>query len=167
MHSTEEASERIKLRPTTETDLPFVLQVEQDPSNTPFVGQWSLDEHKSALTNPDIGHWIIESEAGQTPVGYVIAIGLSSGKHEINLKRIVASSKGKGIGRKALQMFHRMVFERFGTDRIWLIVRRNNNRAMKFYLDEGYNEIGAIIRNKNVMMALKLEGEPWNNTQEK
>ena len=158
MHSTtEEASERIRLRPTTETDLPFVLEVERDSSNTPFVGQWSLDEHKAALINPDVGHWIIEYEAGQTPVGYVIAVGLSSDKPEINLKRIVVSCKGRGIGRQALHIFHRMAFERLGVGKVRLVVRRNNRRAMKFYLSEGYKEIGAITRNRNIIMVLDLE----------
>ena len=155
MHSTEEAAERISLRPTTETDLPFVMEVERDPSNTPFVGQWSLDEHKAALTNPDVGYWIIGS--GETPVGYVIALGLSSGKHEIYLKRIVVSCKGKGIGRQALHLFHRMAFEKLGAGRIRLVVRRNNKRALDLYLSEGYKEIGALLKNRNIMMALDLE----------
>ena len=69
MSSPNEASDRVRLRPTTETDLPFVLEVERDSSNASFVGQWSLDEHKAALTSPDIGHWIIEYKADQTPAG--------------------------------------------------------------------------------------------------
>lgn len=154
---TGEASEPIRLRPATETDLPVILQIERDPSNTPFVGQWSFDEHRSALINPDVGHWIIESAVRQIPVGYVIAIGLSSGTREINLKRIVVSNKGKGIGRKTLRIFHDMAFKEFGADRIWLVVRQNNKRAKKFYIDVGYKEIGAIIRNRNIIMALDHE----------
>ncbi len=153
----EEASERITLRPTTEIDLPFVLEVEQDSANTPLVGQWSLDKHKVALINSDVGHWIIESEAGQTPAGYVIALGLSSGKHEINLKRIVVSSKGSGIGRQALHAFHRMAFEELGARRITLVVRRHNSRAIDLYLSEGYKEVGATVSNRSIIMALDIE----------
>ena len=152
----EEASERITLRPTTETYLPFVLEVEQDSANTPFVGQWSLDEHKAALINSDVGHWIIESEAGQTPAGYVIALGLSSGEHEINLKRIVVSRKGKGVGRQALHAFHRMAFETLGAGRIRLVVRRHNRRAIELYLSEGYKEIGATASSRSIIMATDL-----------
>ena len=157
MRSKSKAPEDITLRPTTEIDLPFVLKVEQDSANTPFVGQWSLDEHKAALVDPDVGHWIIESEAGQTPEGYVIALGLSSGGHEINLKRIVVSCKGRGIGRQALHIFHRMAFEKLGAGRIRLVVRRNNRRAIKLYLSEGYREIGATASNRSIIMALDIE----------
>jgi len=157
MHSTKEASERIRLRPATEIDLSFVLEVERDSSNTPFVGQWSLDEHRAALINPDVEHWIIESEASQTPVGYVLALGLSSGEHEIYLKRIVVSHKGRGIGRQALRIFHRMAFKSLGARRVRLVVRRNNSHATKLYLSEGYKEIGVSASNRSIIMALDLD----------
>ena len=157
MHLTGETSERVRLRPTTEADLPFVVELEHDPSNTALVGHWSLDEHRAALADPDIGHWIIESEVGQTPLGYVIALGLSSSEHEIYLKRIVVSRKRRGIGRQALRIFHRMAVEKLGAGRIQLVVRRNNESAMKFYVGEGYKEIGALFKNRNIIMAFDLE----------
>ena len=157
MHPSEEVSERIRLRPTAEADLPFVVELEHDPANTPFVGQWSIGEHKAALTNPDIGHWIIESDDDGAPLGYVIALGLTSNKHEIYLKRIVVAHEGRGIGRKALRVFHHMALRELGAGRIRLVVRRNNERARKFYLREGYKEIGALLKNKNAIMGLDLE----------
>jgi RimJ/RimL family protein N-acetyltransferase len=136
-----------------------VLDTEQEPSNTPFINQWSLDEHKSALDNPDIGHWIVESASSQTPQGYVIATGLLHKIHDINLKRIVVSSRGKGIGRQALHEFNRKAFEELGAIRVWLVVHPENERAKSLYRSEGYKEVGFTRKKQNVVMALDCESD--------
>jgi RimJ/RimL family protein N-acetyltransferase len=157
LHSIDDTFERIRLRPTAEADLPFVLALEQDSSSKGLVGQWSLEEHKTAFVNPDVGHWIIESDPDHTPLGYIIALGISSGSPEINLRRIVVSQKGRGVGRQALHLFHRMAFERYGATKIRLVVRRNNEPAKRLYLSEGYKEIGVTPKNKSSIMTLDLE----------
>jgi diamine N-acetyltransferase len=151
----------IQLRPTREADLPFVLHTERDPSNTSFISQWSLEKHDSALRDPDIGHWIIESVSDQRPLGYLIAIGLTDGNGRINLRRIVVACKGKGIGRQALRAFHRKAFGELGAAEIWLIVYQRNERAQSLYRSEGYAEVGLSPSGReekqHIVMALDRE----------
>ena len=52
----------IWLRPTEEKDLDTVLKMERDPSNTPFIRQWTLKQHKNSLSDAHYGHFIVEDE---------------------------------------------------------------------------------------------------------
>ena len=38
-----------RLRPTHEADLPFVRELEQNPENTPFISQWTTEQHADAI----------------------------------------------------------------------------------------------------------------------
>jgi hypothetical protein len=151
----------IQLRSTRETDLSFVLRAERYPSNVPFVSQWSLDEHRSGLSDPHIGHWIIEYAIDQRPLGYLIAIGLAEGNGRINLRRIVVTCKGAGNGRQALRAFRWNAFEGLGTTEKWLIVCRRNERAQGLYRSERYLRVGLSPRcgeeKRHIVMALGRE----------
>jgi len=140
----------IQLRATRKADLSFVLRTERDPSNVPFIGQWSLERHDSALRDPDIGHWIIESVSHQRPLGYLIAIGLTDAEGKINLRRIVVTCKDRGIGRQALRAFHRKAFEELGATEIWLVVYQRNERAQGLYRSAGYVKVGLSPSSKEV-----------------
>lgn len=37
-------------------------ETESDPSNSPYVFQWTYDQHKAAMENPDILHLLIEDK---------------------------------------------------------------------------------------------------------
>jgi diamine N-acetyltransferase len=39
----------VRLRPTAEADLDWVLALERDPANTPFIGSWTREEHAAAI----------------------------------------------------------------------------------------------------------------------
>jgi len=63
----------IRLRPTTDADLDFVVNAESDPETCPFIIPWPRHRHATALGDPDIAHRIAEDEA-QNPVGFVILV---------------------------------------------------------------------------------------------
>ena len=90
----------ITLRATVETDLPFVLTTETDPANSPYITIWAPEEHQSALRDANVGHWIIQSPCDQSPVGYLIAQGLTNTNGELYLKRLVVPAKHKDTGVK-------------------------------------------------------------------
>lgn len=48
----------IILRNTTENDLDFVINCEQETENEQFVGQWTKEKHKNVLFQEDILHLI-------------------------------------------------------------------------------------------------------------
>jgi hypothetical protein len=54
---------KVRLRPTREDDLDFVLGAEHSAENRSFVVPWSREQHVSAVTSEDLSHQIIESVA--------------------------------------------------------------------------------------------------------
>ena len=43
------------------SDLDFVLSVENDPANRPFITPWERVQHEGAVRFPDFRHFIIEA----------------------------------------------------------------------------------------------------------
>ena len=41
-----ESAGRLRLRPTMLSDLDFVISVEQDPANRPFITPWNRTQHE-------------------------------------------------------------------------------------------------------------------------
>jgi diamine N-acetyltransferase len=128
---------KIELRATAEADLDFVLALERDPENTPFIGQWSRDEHRDAIARADREHWILLEDAG-SPTGYLIAYDLTRADCGVYVKRIVAARKSGGVGRAALRRFAAHAFDDLGAPRVWLNVHRENVRGQRCYRALGF-----------------------------
>src|SRR5438105_3093744 len=104
------APARVRLRPTMSSDLEFVVSLEQDPVNLPFITPWERTQHEAAIRFPDFRHFIVEGGAGLDAVGFVILIGCRSQHQSLELKRMVVSSKGEGYGRAALRFAKKVAF---------------------------------------------------------
>jgi len=127
----------IALRPTAEADLDFVLALERDPENTPFIGQWSRDEHLDAIARADREHWILLDDAG-LPIGYLIALDLRPARCGVYVKRIVAARKSGGVGRAAMRRFAAHAFGKLGAPHLWLNVHQENLPGQRCYLAIGF-----------------------------
>ncbi len=126
----------LKLRPTSENDLNFVVRIEREASNAGVVTAQNAEEHKKYLTDEDFRHLIIEAE--EKAVGYLILAGLQDKNENIEFRRIVVSEKGKGYGRKALRLTKKMAFGELNAHRLWLDVVDRNERARNLYESEGF-----------------------------
>ena len=62
MHAARPAPQ-VRLRPTMGSNLDFVLSVEQDASNRPFITPWDRTQHEGAIRFPDLRHFIVEAGA--------------------------------------------------------------------------------------------------------
>lgn len=142
MESLQYSLGEISIRNTTEEDLEFVLQAENMPENAPYVAQWSRMQHIQAFDDSDVLHVIIESENNR--VGYAIVAGLQNSHKAIELKRIVVVEKGRGLGRKALELFKHLAFHELKAHRLWLDVREYNERAIHLYKSLGFQLEGLI-----------------------
>jgi ribosomal protein S18 acetylase RimI-like enzyme len=153
------AAPPISLRPTTESDLEYVVAAERAAENAPFIRQWALAEHRAALRDPDVAHRIVESTAAGAlpgavawrpaaarpePVGYVILLGLANPHLGVEFKRLVVTRKGAGFGRAAVREVTRWAFETHGAHRLWLEVKPFNERARAIYAGEGFREEGTL-----------------------
>ena len=128
------------LRPTTENDLPFVVETERDAAQSRYVSEQSKEQHAIYLTDPNIRHLIIENE--ERAAGYLILAGLNDPNESIEFRRMVVAEKGTGLGRKALRLAKAIVFEELGAHRLWLDVKDFNIRARHLYETEGFTVEG-------------------------
>jgi diamine N-acetyltransferase len=129
---------RIRLRPTMQSDLEFVLSLEQDPENLPFITPWERTQHEAAIRFPDFRHFIVEAGPDLESAGFVILIGCRSQHQSLELKRMVVQSKGQGTGRAALRVVKKVAFDDLGAHRLWLDVKKRNARAKALYESEGF-----------------------------
>jgi RimJ/RimL family protein N-acetyltransferase len=132
------AAARVRLRPTMSSDLEFVLSLEQDPANLPFITPWERTQHEAAIRFPDFRHFIVEGGPGLDAVGFIILIGCKSRNQSLELKRMVVRSKGEGFGRAGLRMAKKVAFDDLGAHRLWLDVKTHNARAKGLYDSEGF-----------------------------
>jgi RimJ/RimL family protein N-acetyltransferase len=129
---------RVRLRPTMQSDLEFVLSLERDPANLPYITPWEKIQHDAAIRFPDFRHFIIEAGAGLEAGGFLILIGCRNPHRSIELKRMVVRDKNQGFGRAALRVVKRIAFDDLGAHRLWLDIKKRNTRARGLYVSEGF-----------------------------
>ena len=135
---------RVRLRPTMQSDIEFVLTIERDPENLPFITPWERTQHEAAIRFPDFRHFIIEAGEDLAPAGFLILIGCKSPHQSLELKRMVVQSKGGGFGRAALRVAKKVAFDDLGAHRFWLDVKTHNTRAKALYDSEGFVVEGTL-----------------------
>ena len=138
------SSTRVRLRPTMSSDIDYVLSLEQDPENLPFITPWEKTQHEAAIRFPDFRHFIVEAGAGFDAAGFAILIGCRSPHQSLELKRMVVQAKGQGTGRAALRVLKRIAFDDLGAHRLWLDVKSLNTRARSLYASEGFEVEGTL-----------------------
>lgn len=132
----------LTIRRTRVSDLDFVLSAERAEDNRDYVSQQTFEEHCALADNPDVLHMIIEHEG--SPVGYTIIAGLTKQNRSVELRRIVITEKGRGLGRKALRLCKELAFEHLKAHRLWLDVIHYNARAQHLYASEGFVTEGVL-----------------------
>lgn len=134
---------KIRLRPTIEADLDFVIAAEQAAENRAFVGAWTRGQHRAAIESGDLSHLVIENAGGER-VGYIILAGLTGSNESVELRRIVVTEKNRGCGRRALLEIKKLAFEKLKAHRLWLDVKEANARARHIYETEGFKTEGVL-----------------------
>lgn len=135
---------RVRLRPTMQSDLDYVLSLERDPENLPFITPWERMQHEAAIRFPDFRHFVIEAGQGLDASGFLILIGCRSPHQSLELKRMVVQVKGQGFGRAALRVAKKIAFDDLGAHRFWLDVKGLNVRARQLYEGEGFQFEGQL-----------------------
>jgi RimJ/RimL family protein N-acetyltransferase len=145
-----------------------ILLIEKNEENTPFIRQWSHEQHQNAISNPDYVHFTVKNLNSSKLLGYVILAGATNPDLSLEFKRIVITQKGKGCGRKTFRLVTKYAFENLNMHRIWLDVMEHNKVGYNLYLSEGYKvegtsrescKMGDKFVNLIVMSILKDEYE--------
>jgi RimJ/RimL family protein N-acetyltransferase len=136
----------LRLRPTMLSDLDFVIQVETDSRNLPFITPWERTQHEGAVRFPDFRHFVIEAGADGARDGFIILQGCRNPHRSVELKRIVLAreEQGHGLGRACVRMLKQMAFRDLHAHRFWLDVKSLNTRALALYASEGFVEEGRL-----------------------
>jgi RimJ/RimL family protein N-acetyltransferase len=143
---------RVRLRPTMLSDLDFVVSVEHDARNLPFITPWERTQHEGAVRFPDFRHFIVESGAAYERSGFVILQGCRNPHGSVELKRIVLQDKGRGVGRACVRQLKAMAFSDLRAHRFWLDVKSLNARALGLYASEGFVEEGRLRESVRVRL---------------
>ncbi len=91
----------LELRRTLPADIPYVLGLEREDANRPFIVPWPEECHRATLDDPDLFHAILQ---GQDREGFLIVQGLTSPHRSVEFRRLVVQRKGRGAGRAALRL---------------------------------------------------------------
>lgn len=135
---------RVRLRPTMQSDLDFVLSLESDDANLPFITPWERTQHEAAIRFPDFRHFIVEGGPALDAVGFLILVGCRSQHQSLELKRMVIQTKRQGYGRAALHLAKKIAFDDLGAHRFWLDVKSRNTGAAALYRAEGFVHEGVL-----------------------
>jgi len=134
----------LRLRPTMLSDLDFVISVEQDAGNRPYITPWERTQHEGAVRFPDFRHFIVEAGPNYESTGFVILQGCRNPHRSVELKRLVLQTKGQGLGRACVRLLAQMAFRDLNAHRFWLDVKSLNERALALYRSEGFVEEGRL-----------------------
>lgn len=131
------------LRLATVTDLADIMALERTPAFHTMVGTWSKEEHQRALNDPDVEYQMIVDTTGTT-AGFAILRGLTSPHRNIELKRFVIGTPGKGLGQLALRSIMDHAFRTLHAHRLWLDVFTTNAPALHIYCKAGFQQEGIL-----------------------
>jgi diamine N-acetyltransferase len=132
----------VQLRQTHEHEVARVLELEADPEAAPFILAWSEEQHRRAMSDVDQAHLALEVDGGLA--GFVLLAGLTNPHHSVELRRIVVSPPGQGLGRSGLALTIDFVFGRLRAHRLWLDVKVANLRGQRAYEHAGFIREGVL-----------------------
>jgi diamine N-acetyltransferase len=131
----------LRLRPTREDDLDFVVAAEADPDNAPFLAPSPREEHVAFLRDARQRHLVAEADG--RAVGFAL-LRLHPEDRAVELRRLAVTEKGRGYGRATLRLAMAEAFEAHGAHRLWLDVKPQNERARSLYRSAGFVEEGLM-----------------------
>jgi len=137
----------MKLRAANLEDIDFILNQEARPEFNDFIFRWSRDTHLQNLQDPNKAYLMVENISDEVPnvtIGYSILSGIQSLHRTVELTRIVIAEPGRGLGRKALKLIQKRVFEEYRAHRLWLDVFESNYRARRAYELVGFRQEGIL-----------------------
>jgi diamine N-acetyltransferase len=157
----------MELRAGTSADISFIVATEHSPELREYIGTWTSEEHAAAMNDPDTRYLIALGDSGNA-LGYIILRGLLSEHRNIELRRVVIVSPGRGHGKEVLRLLLSQVFDEFGAHRLWLDVFETNLRAQHVYRSVGFQQDGvfreAVLRDgkyHSLLLMSILDREYW------
>jgi [ribosomal protein S5]-alanine N-acetyltransferase len=140
MDSRAEHTARLRLRPFTLDDAPFIVELLNDPGWLRFIGDRqvrTLDDARAYLANGPIAHAArhgfalaaVESKDGATPIG-MCGLIRREGLDDVDLGyALLPAARGRGYAREAAAAWLQAGFTRHGLRRIVAITALGNTAS--------------------------------------
>ena len=114
----------------------YFVEMERSEDTLEFIIPYDLERHKQEMSKPEIIYLSIVNE--DRLLGFII-LAVEPDTKRVEFRRIVVSSKGKGIGQAAIKEMEQFCLKKLGCRRIWLDVFESNKRGRHVYEKLGYN----------------------------
>ena len=137
----------------TVADLDFILQ-EEARSEHRFIHRWHEPEHRRALTDPAC-HYVVGRNKADGAIGYGILF--KQNDSAVELRRIVVSQPGKGIGSAFLKAVLTYCTGALQAQRVWLDVYEDNSRARHVYEKLGFRETPKRLKGDDSATRIVME----------
>jgi RimJ/RimL family protein N-acetyltransferase len=144
----------IYLRESKEDEITSFMVFEQSEEALEFVTPYSFEQHCLEMKKPDIFYLTITH--GDTVAGFII-LAKDSQTKSVEFRRIIVSSKGKGIGQQALSQMEAFCAETLECNSIWLDVFESNKRGQHIYKKFGYKQFKTGDHDGRVLLYFNKE----------
>ena len=145
----------IELRESRTAELPAFCIMERDSDTRDHITVNTLGEHQREFARDDIVYLSIYADA-QLAGYFILALEPQA---SVEVRRIVVSDKGAGIGQAAIRAMENYCRETLQCRRIWLDVFESNPRAQHVYAKLGYRQFdtGELDGRKLLLMQKRLD----------
>lgn len=128
----------IELQLARPGDIPHFVAMEREKDTREFVIGYDEERHRRAMADLNVRYLRIADEG--VLVGFIILVLDKDGS--VELRRIVVTRKGAGIGQRAIAIVEGFCRAALGVSRIWLDVFEHNHRGRRLYEKLGYSQFG-------------------------
>jgi len=125
----------IELIAARKQDLSTFIEMESAADTSQFIMSYSLEQHQIEMKNSNV---IYLSIMNQGDISGFIILSSDNDFKDIEFRRIVVASKGKGVGQLAIKAMEQYCAAILKANRIWLDVFETNNRGQHIYQKLGY-----------------------------
>ncbi len=134
-------TKRLSFVLANESDIPYIMSLEQHPENRKFVVQGTLEEHINEIKDND--YQVILVREGYDKIGYMLCKqDLPNSSFE--LRRLIIQSKGQGYGKEAIIGLIDYVILKRSFHRFWLDVYEDNITGINLYKSIGMKLDGIL-----------------------
>jgi RimJ/RimL family protein N-acetyltransferase len=129
----------IKVMRALPEDVPRFVAMEQASDAREYILPYPESEHAEKMQDANIVYLRILDDADLA--GFFI-LALDPDNKSIEFRRIVVSTKGRGVGQQAITAMEQFCRRELKRDRIWLDVFEHNYRGRRIYEKLGYEKFG-------------------------
>ena len=139
----------MELIPAQIQDLPKIIEMESATDTSKFIMAYSEEQHKIEMNRPNV---IYLSIINQNAISGFIILATENNFKDVEFRRIVVDSKGKGIGQLAIKSMELYCTRILQANRIWLDVFEANTRGLHIYQKLGYKVFKTEKLNSKILL---------------